>query len=387
MLASLSLVLLSLASSSLAAVTPSADVAAAAGVPASNNIVITKPHFHAPAKPMSRFAKHRPHRRSVVAERSKTSNSTKTEDVEKKTSSDSGYKIAEHWAGSTFFDDWTFYDSSDPTHGNVEYVSESTAKADKLAYVEDGVAYMKVDSTSNLSGGKDRKSVRIHSSKTFNGGLFIADIKHMPTGAATWPAFWTVGHPWPNHGEIDIIETIGTNNQNQYTVHSASGCEIDTSSTAPKAFRVAASISSVLNKECVSGQGHNSGCAFVDESKASAGAPFNAAGGGTYAMEWTSDGIKIFFFPRAEEPSDIASQAPNPDGWETKYLKAAWSSHSCDTKKFFQSHAVTFNIDLCGDWAGSAYPGGKSKCAEYVKTGSHFKEAYWAINSVSVYQS
>lgn len=111
MLASLSLVLLSLASSSLAAVAPSADVAAAAGVPASNNIVITKPHFHAPTKPMSRFAKHRPHRRSVVAERSKSSNSTKTEDVEKKTSSDSGYKIAEHWAGSTFFDDWTFYDS------------------------------------------------------------------------------------------------------------------------------------------------------------------------------------------------------------------------------------------------------------------------------------
>lgn len=126
-------------------------------------------------------------------------------------------------------------------------------------------------------------------------------------------------------------------------------------------------------------------------------------------MEWTSDGIKIWNFPRGDEPSDIASQTPTPSKWNTQYLKAAWSSHSCDTKKFFQQHAITFDITLCGDWAGSAYrtylspasieyqgapyltplsftAGGKSKCSDYVKTGSHFTEAYWAINHVSVYQ-
>lgn len=73
---------------------------------------------------------------------------------------------------------------SDPTHGLVDYVSESVAKADKLAYVSNNVAYMKVDSTSNLGSGKARKSVRIASSKRFDGGLFIADIKHMPTGVS-----------------------------------------------------------------------------------------------------------------------------------------------------------------------------------------------------------
>jgi len=229
--------------------------------------------------------------------------------------------------------------------------------------------------------------VRIASKKRYDGGLFIADIKHMPTGLATWPAWWTVGSDWPNHGEIDIIETINTNEQNQYTVHSASGCEIDMSSTAPEGFKVSALASKVLHTECGSTKSSNSGCGFVDEDDTSAGAPFNAAGGGVFAMEWTSDGIKIWHFPRGSEPSDIASQSPSPSNWNTQYLKAAWSSHSCDTKKYFQQHAITFDITLCGAWAGSAYPGGKSKCEEYVKTGSHFKEAYWAVNHVSVYQT
>lgn len=89
-------------------------------------------------------------------------------------------------------------------------MDESTAKANKLAYVSNGVAYMKVDSTSNLGSGQGRKSVRIASAKRYSGGLFIADIKHMPTGLATWPAFWTVGTNWPNHGEIDIIESTSS---------------------------------------------------------------------------------------------------------------------------------------------------------------------------------
>lgn len=192
---------------------------------------------------------------------------------------------------------------------------------------------------------------------------------------------------------------------NQYTIHSAPGCEIDTTSTAPEGFKVAAISSKVSHPSCGSTKGENAGCAFVDNNKASAGAPFNSQGGGTFAMEWTSDGIKIWSFPRGDEPSDIDSQSPSPNDWDTKYLKAAWSSHSCDTAKYFQQHAVTFDTTLCGAWAGSAYracnfftehnvpakltffsAGGKSQCEEYVKTGSHFKEAYWAINSVSVFQ-
>ncbi|KAF8315336.1 hypothetical protein DL93DRAFT_2057199 [Clavulina sp. PMI_390] len=321
----------------------------------------------------------------------KNSNKTKTPDTtttatKNTTSTGSSYSIVEQWSGSTFFEGWNFYSSSDPTHGTVDYLSQSAAESAKLAYVSNGVAYMKVDSTSNLGYGQGRKSVRIASQKRFDGGLFIADILHMPTGLATWPAFWTVGQNWPNHGEIDIIETVNTNTQNQMTLHTASGCTIDTSSTAPTGFKVSAIASSLGSTTCGSSKSSNSGCAFIDSDKASAGAPFNAAGGGVFAMEWTSNGLKIWFFPRGSEPSDIASQNPNPNNWSTTYQKAAWSSHTCDTKKYFQQHAITFDTTLCGDWAGSAFSGGKTACEKYVQTGSHFKEAYWAINHVSVYQ-
>jgi hypothetical protein len=36
-------------------------------------------------------------------------------------------------------------------------------------------------------------------------------------------------------------------------------------------------------------------------------------------------------------------------------MKAAWSSTDCDTKKYFKQHTITFDITLCGDWAGNAF--------------------------------
>jgi beta-glucanase (GH16 family) len=66
---------------------------------------------------------------------------------------------------------------------------------------------MGVDSLTTLDpSGPGRKSVRIESKKSWNHGLFIADIAHMPGGVCgTWPALWTLGPDWPYNGEIDII--------------------------------------------------------------------------------------------------------------------------------------------------------------------------------------
>jgi len=49
----------------------------------------------------------------------------------------------------------------------------------------------------------------------FTYGYFEAKLK-MPEGGGTWPAFWTLGSniastPWPNCGEIDIMEYSGNN--------------------------------------------------------------------------------------------------------------------------------------------------------------------------------
>jgi hypothetical protein len=48
---------------------------------------------------------------------------------------------------------------SDPTNGQVDYLSQADATKAKLAYVQsDGVAVMKVDNTTKLASGEKRKS-------------------------------------------------------------------------------------------------------------------------------------------------------------------------------------------------------------------------------------
>jgi hypothetical protein len=61
---------------------------------------------------------------------------------------------------------------------------------------------MGVDHT-GVASKAGRPAVRIESTKTYDSGLIVVDIGHMPGGiCGTWPAFWMVGPNWPNSGEI-----------------------------------------------------------------------------------------------------------------------------------------------------------------------------------------
>jgi len=135
--------------------------------------------------------------------------------------------------------------------------------------------------------------------KAYNHGLVIADIAHMPGGiCGTWPAFWMVPagpNNWPAHGEIDIIEDVNAQSSNQMTLHSSSG----------RAIANTEFTGTLVTPNCaVDPPNHekNAGCAISDSNPASYGAEFNADGGGVYAMEWTSDSIKVFFFVRYHIP-------------------------------------------------------------------------------------
>jgi len=71
----------------------------------------------------------------------------------------------------------------------------------------------------------DYTSARIHSKgkKEFKYGKIEARIK-FPGGKGTWPAFWMLGASgnWPNCGEIDIIEHIGSQpTRASFAVHTA----------------------------------------------------------------------------------------------------------------------------------------------------------------------
>jgi len=63
---------------------------------------------------------------------------------------------------------------------------------------------MSVDTTNKFPlGGSGRPAVRLISNNSYTHGMFVADVKHMPTGCGTWPAYWLLGpDPWPTFGEI-----------------------------------------------------------------------------------------------------------------------------------------------------------------------------------------
>jgi len=77
---------------------------------------------------------------------------------------------------------------SDPTHGYVTFVDQPTAVRESLIRSDDNQVYIGVDST-NVAMGTGRNSIRITSNKSYNHGLFILDLAHMPGGiCGTWPA-------------------------------------------------------------------------------------------------------------------------------------------------------------------------------------------------------
>lgn len=59
------------------------------------------------------------------------------------------------------------------------------------------------------ASARGRDSNRITSYKEYTDSVVVLDVKHVPWGCGTWPAFWTVDVAnWPNGGEIDIFECV-----------------------------------------------------------------------------------------------------------------------------------------------------------------------------------
>jgi hypothetical protein len=292
------------------------------------------------------------------------------------------YTIQDTFDTSNFFDSFSFFSGSDPTNGFVDYVDSQTANETSLAGYANNAIYLGVDyTTTNPSGG--RASVRMTSNAAYTHGLFIADIQHMPGGiCGVWPAFWSFGPNWPNSGEIDIIEGVNSQTTDAITLHTSPGCSMSNSGSA--------SGSVLQNSDCNAGNA-NDGCSQTTTSTEGYGAGFNAIAGGVYAMDWTSSAISIYFFPRYAIPTDISSGNPNPSSWGTP--QAMFSGSGCDIDAYFMNNNIVFDTTFCGDWAGSVWSSDATcaplanTCQEYVANNpGDFEDAYWLINSVTVYQ-
>lgn len=295
---------------------------------------------------------------------------------------------------------WEFFTNADPTHGSVHYDSHSELMEDTSV-----PGQLKISVQQDIAvQGSDRNSVRINTKDTFSEGLFVLSADHMPEGLATWPAFWLTGvkKAWACDGEIDIVEGVNSmdaeSSFNAVTLHT---------STKPGA--------SACNQEGVPGITNNglcynadpatkdnscgcdgnksacpyAGCGVISTDNKSFGNGFNNAGGGVFVCSVVAgEGIKVWFFSKADVPADLQADVPDPDSWPITNLVAF---KPCPGQ--FANMQLILNTTLCGDWAGDQYPGGgtakekAARCQAFVHDPSNkMKHAYWLINYVKIFQ-
>jgi hypothetical protein len=170
--------------------------------------------------------------------------------------------------------------------------------------------------------------------------------------------------------------------------HTATGCRI--SSPLRLASGDTTSVAGDMHDADCGPHDFNVGCTFFAPAhKPSYGDAFNAVGGGVYAMEWTSDQLRIWHFPRGAVPGDLSRDGA--------------------VGSFFRNMRVVLNINFCGDYGEATWAragggasgkeggggGGEScmarlegeSCRHYVANNPQaFGDAYWGVNYINVYQ-
>ncbi|KAM3075128.1 hypothetical protein ACMFMG_007415 [Clarireedia jacksonii] len=314
------------------------------------------------------------------------------------------YSLVDNYEGINFFEMFDFYTGADPTSGFVSYTSKEVAENANndlgVALIktnEYNQSYMGVDYVNVVTTG--RSSVRIQSKKTYTQALIIADLAHMPASVCgTWPAFWTVNTThYPRFGEIDILENINEKTVSMQTLHTEDGCYISGNqySTELTDNITSYNCDDKATSSIFGAQDATSACSGTNTDPNSYGTTFNAAGGGVYAMQWTSDVIRMWNFAPGSIPADITAGTPDPSTWKTPSFTTAGGV--CNIDELFANHQIIFDTTFCGGYAGktgfwqetTCYDATKyPTCDSYVAANpAAYKDAYWLINSVKVYQN
>ena len=265
----------------------------------------------------------------------------------------------------------------------AEYLNQSQATSTNLVRVSPSQVYLGVDTAHVYpTNGPGRPSVRLESKQSYTHGLYVLNVSHMPQGCGTWPAFWSLGPDWPNNGEIDIVENVNRGTQNLMSMHTSAGCTI----------AGADQTGTLLTDNCDVANS-TTGCGVQSRSQSSAGTGLNRLGGGVYAMEWTSQAIRVWNFPQSSVPSSIRSGAPDPGQFGEP---VANFQGSCNIDRHFAGHRIVIDTTFCGDYAGNVYASsgcpltsgqsGMQSCVDFVaRNPSQFMQVYWSVDSLRVY--
>ncbi|CDO72163.1 Glycoside Hydrolase Family 16 protein [Trametes cinnabarina] len=276
------------------------------------------------------------------------------------------YNLVKEYAGESFFDDWTFYNHFDNlTNGNVNFLGDTDAFHDKLAYINDaGNAIMKVDNSSALKFNQNRNSIRISSKDQFTvGSVWVADIRHVPYG-------------------IDTFEAVNQDYYSHMGLHTNPGCTH--SSDAVQSSKL------INSTDCSVQANGNQGCIVSNPTPASYGADFANTGGGVYVTEFAIDGISIWYFNRTSIPSVLQGNVSSINTQQLGIPVANWPADDCTVSQFFQPQELVFDITLCGDYAGASsvfFETCTGVCYDDWVLGdpSHYDTAYFEVSYVRVF--
>ncbi len=273
--------------------------------------------------------------------------------------------------GNSF--DWTFL--SDPTGGIQNYMV-GAANADILIADNDDQVEIKVmkfqNTTDARSGGAAEfglASIRVETTDTYNGGVFVLDAEQVPNGCGAWPAFWTNGTSseeewkspnniggginslWPKYGEIDILEQVNNAPDGHFTLHAAKGCMTEaTGDIVSNDCNSGGDKRGFLNGSYVPPGEHDatSGCSITIPD-------IGINGKGVYICEWVKPNdldmmntIKFWYFPSSNNTpvTDFYSSG------DINSLGNPMAIHRVDGK-YFINQRIVLNFVMCGDWAGS----------------------------------
>jgi len=365
------------------------------------------------------------------------------------------YNLVDLQEGLDLFHAYDFYQGKDSngSHAYVNYVTRKEAMDGNIANVTmervvgdifSGGRRPSSSSTSSKPTEKEepfvymstaptdkgpRDAVRMEGKKRYDRGLFIIDLRHMPAGCASWPAFWLVDEEdWPVNGEIDIVEGVNKQSVAKTALHSSDNCTMAPSSSSTPSFPSTGKWDSATGVPWKNGtvdnttreasncfvydprQWINQGCVAVSNQEGTLGTPLNARGGGVFVLEWDPSRGRIrswVFSPHLRVPENLreamttAGKAvgsgrilPEPDSWGLPYGHFPIGDGTGCSDNHFRNMRLVFNTALCGSVSANRFhvdcPELHEKfgsCNNYVASNPpQMDEMYWKIRGVYVYE-
>nr|VWO97482.1 Mixed-linked glucanase [Ganoderma boninense] len=280
------------------------------------------------------------------------------------------WKKSDSYVGSQFLSGFDHVAIADPTHGRVNYLDQATAVKKNITYAHGDTLILRADHTTTLSAsGPGRDSFRLMNKKTYTNHvtMCVSESSACSVDMADWRLGVLVGMSGICLGAARCT---------------AGGSRSMTGTSVGTNCDVAATV--------------NAGCPVLDTSPKSFGESFNSNGGGFFAMERSSAGVKVWFWPQhaSNIPSDVlnvGATSVNTASWGTPM--ADFPSTSCDMASHFGLHNIVINLTFCkcGDWAGQdsiySQDGCSGSCVDHVNNNPcAFDWAYFDIAWLKIYQ-